>query len=354
MRPTPHRQPHRSRWPALALVLVVGLSACSDGGESAAPDTGPSTPPPAAVEQRGFALPTYTREGYESAETAAFLKQIADTGAEWVQLNPTFYQRSRSSSVIEESDTTPSDAGVEKAVKAAHDAGLKVMLKPHVDLRESGAHRGEIRPSDRQVWFDSYAGFITRYADLGARTGVEAFAVGTELNGLSDARESWLRIIGTVRSRYSGMLTYAANFNEYRRVAFWDAVDVVGVDAYFPLSKNPTTDVAALESAWAPIKDELAKFSAQTGKRIVFTEVGYASQRGATTAPYSWTISQQPDEREQAAGYEALLTAFHQEPWWAGVFWWCWEIPRDENLSRPLGYMPRGKAAEDVVRQWWK
>ncbi len=306
------------------------------------------------MEQRGFALPTYTRQGYETAETAAYIKQIANTGAQWLQLNPTFYQTSRSSNVIEEGNTTPTDAGVEKAVKAAHDAGLKVMLKPHVDLRDSGSHRGEIQPSDRNRWFASYEAFISRYADLAARTKVEAFAVGTELNGVSDDRESWLRMVSTVRSRYSGMLTYAANFNEYRRVAFWDAVDLIGVDAYFPLAKNPTADVAALEAAWAPIKKDLGEFSAKAGKKIVFTEVGYASQRGTTTAPYSWTISQQPDEAEQAAGYEALLTAFHNEPWWAGVFWWCWEIPQDENSSRPLGYTPRGKAAEDVVRQWWE
>jgi hypothetical protein len=355
-------------WARLARVLLLAtfavvLAASSSGDSRAegplAPSPAPAEPPDNALadqgsrEQRGFALPTYDRQGYSSNETGVSLKQIPDTGAEWVQLNPTWYQPTKRSSDITARYDTPSDSSVETAIGLAHQARLKVLLKPHLDLLDN-TRRSEIRPGNRAAWFTSYKKFISHYAELATRTGVDQFAVGTELGGLSDDRAGWIDVVGAVRARYTGTLTYAANFDEYRHVAFWDAVDLIGVNAYFQLTDGPPADTETLIEEWKPIMTQLGEFAAQTGRKILFTEAGYTSQHGSTTAPWSWTVSDRPDQAEQAAGYEALLESFHEKPWWAGVFWWCWDVPSEDKPSDPLGYTPRGKAAQDVVTSWWK
>jgi peptidoglycan/xylan/chitin deacetylase (PgdA/CDA1 family) len=168
-----------------------------------------------------------------------------------------------------------------------------------------------------------------------------------------DDRDHWLDVIWVVRARYHGTLVYAANFNEYVDVSFWDSLDLIGIDAYWSLSQRPTSDAAVLERAWQPIRADLAAFAAKNHRRILFTEAGYTSERGTTTLPYSWTISQTPDQSEQAAAYQALLASFDKQSWWAGVFWWVWDVLPDEGGDHTLDFSPRGKLAENVVRRWW-
>jgi hypothetical protein len=319
---------------------------------------GPSRPvvtPQRDDVQRGFAMPTYSADGYRSSQAGKYLEQIANTGATWVQFNPTWYQDGKRTATVAASPQSPSDEAVEQVISTAHRMGFKVLLKPLVDLgpREPG-YRGEIRPADPAAWFASYTAFIAHYAELAARLQVAEFAVGTELAGVSGDRTRWLAVVRAVRARYDGLLLYAANFDEYRQVSFWDAVDLIGIDGYWELSDRPTADVAALRRAWEPIVRELAAFAARTARSIVFAEAGYTSRRGSTTAPWDWTISNTPDQAEQAAGYEALLATMSGQSWWAGVFWWCWDVPMASATTDPLGYSPHGKAAEDVVRRWWR
>jgi hypothetical protein len=304
--------------------------------------------------QRGFALPTYARDGYESRQAALGLRQLAAVGARWVQINPTWYQDHPAGSRIGPSAATPTDAGVRSVIAEAHRLGLKVFLKPLLDLVPDGSsYRGTIRPADRAAWFSAYRSFIDHYAELATRQRVEQFGVGTELAGVSGDRAGWLQVVASVRQRYAGPVVYAANHDEYRSVAFWDAVDLIGIDAYWPLSSRPTADVRALRRAWAPIVAELATFAGRHRRRILFTEAGYPSQRGSTTAPWSWTTSSTPDQGEQAAAYRALLAGLRGRSWWAGVFWWAWDVPPAGNGGDPLGYTPRGKAAERVLRDCW-
>ena len=333
----------------IALVLTPG--AVRNGTP---PQPTPAVVAPRDGQQRGVALPTYTAEGYRSPQAVRYLGEIAAIGATWVQFNPTWHQHGARSATIAASADTPTDAALEHIVSAAHRAGLKVLLKPLLDLAgaEPG-YRGTIRPADPAAWFASYTAFIGHYADLAARLNVAEFAVGTELAGVSGDRAGWLRVIEAVRLRYHGRLLYAANFDEYRQVGFWHAVDLIGIDAYFKLSDRPTTDVDGLRRAWAPIVRELADLAARTGRSVLFTEAGYTSRRGSTTAPWDWTTGSTPDQAEQAAAYQALLAGLSDQPWWAGVFWWCWDVPPEQTATDPLGYSPHGKAAEAVVRRWW-
>ncbi len=341
---------------ALAAVAVLFVAGCSSSGDDDAsgPQSGGRSDDRKVSGLRGITLPSWNTDDYSGPQAGTYLRQIAATGARWVTFTPTWYQDRVTDSAMRATHETAGDDGLRHIIRLAHDAGLKTMVKPHVDLI-GGGDRAEIRPADRDAWFAAYRRFITHYADLAAATGVEQFAVGTELAGTSQDGERWGATVAAVRERYRGPLTYAANYDEYRKVAFWRDLDVIGIDAYWPLADRPTTDAARLREAWQPIGEELAAFSAREHRKILFTEAGYVSQRGSTTAPYSWTVSKRDGDAEQAAGYEALLAAFDGKPWWAGVCWWMWDDwPDSGETAKRLAYTPHGKPAEKVLRKWWK
>lgn len=330
---------------AVAALVVAGLALAPSAGIGLV--AGPA-------EQRGLVLPTWERHGYLTSDTPGAVRAIADVGAGWVQIVPTWYQVSRTSTEIAPTDSSVADEDIRHMVDLARGAGLEVLLKPHVDVLD-GSDRSVIDPNDREAWFRSYRAFIDHYADLANEMDVSQFAVGTELSTLSGDRQRWLTVINDVRKRYEGPLVYAANRFEYAGVPFWDAVDLIGVDGYWQLSSYPTADVSQLERAFAPIRDHLAALAARVGRRILFTEAGYPSQHGAATAPWNAAQSRRPAEDEQAAAYQALLATFTGQPWWAGVFWWTWEVHHRYRIdpTEDLDYSVRGKLAEAVLRRWW-
>ncbi|MET9875597.1 hypothetical protein ABZZ36_13380 [Actinacidiphila glaucinigra] len=340
-----------------AAVLALTAGCTTVGARPADRSEGrPHEPPGDAADDRvrGIALPSWAADDYDSPAAGRYLRGIAATGARWVSFTPTWYQSGVHDSSMRTTGETASDASLRRIVREAHAAGLKVLLKPHVDLT-GGGDRAGITPADPDAWFASYTRFITRYAELAGSLGVERFSVGTELAGTSRDGGRWAAVIRAVREAYDGPLVYAANYDEYEHVPFWGALDLIGVDAYWPLADRPTTDARRLRDAWRPVIRELAGYSARHHRRVLFTEAGYVSQRGATTAPYSWTVSRQPGEAEQAAAYEALLAALDEERWWAGVCWWMWDDwPDSGETPARLAYSPHGKPAEEVLRRWWR
>ncbi|OMI34888.1 glycoside hydrolase family 113 [Streptomyces sparsogenes] len=340
-----------------AVAVLTGCSTGGDGPPSAHPSGHTGTPAPGAGPDgrvRGITLPAWNADDYDRREAPRSLRQIADTGARWVVFTPTWYQDGTRRNTIHTTEETASDRSLRRIVGLARAAGLKVMLKPHVDLVDGGDRAG-IRPADPDAWFTAYGRFITHYAELAEELDVEQFAVGTELAGTSTDRRRWRKVIAAVRETYHGPLTYAANYDEYARVRFWDSLDLIGIDAYWPLAATSTTDPARLAAGWRPIVTELAAFAARQDKKILFTEAGYVSQRGTATAPYSWTVSHRAAPDEQSAAYQALLTAFDGRPWWAGVCWWMWDDwPDSGETERRLAYTPHGKPAERVLRRWWR
>jgi hypothetical protein len=303
-----------------------------------------------AVEQRGLVLPAWRVNGYEGTTPQA-ISDIAGLGATWIEFTPTWYMATGTSSTIDGAWTV-TDAAVLAAIDLAHSKGLKVLLKPHVDPR-GDTYRWEINPSNRAAWFNSYQSMMTHYATIAQQKGVDEFSVGCELATMSGSadRSAWLTVINAIKAIYSGPLVYAANTYEYPNVSFWDQLNFIGIDAYFPLSTTPTMDISALEAAWIPIRDQMSAFATGVGRPILFTEAGYPSLVGAAVEPWNSQYSSTPSQQEQAAAYDALLATFTGQPWWAGVFWWTWWT--DDGVSAPLDFAVQGKVAESVLRNRW-
>jgi hypothetical protein len=265
---------------------------------------------------------------------------LAATGANWASLLVTWYQDTATSNLIaRRDDKTPTDDALRIAVQELHGKGLKVMLKPHVDPW-NGQWRGEINPSNPDSWFDSYTHFIVHYAQLAQEQQVEALCMGTELKTVSGAanRNRWIAVIDALRAEYRGLLTYAANAtspaDEFTSVSFWDQLDLLGLDGYFPLTDRNDVTLADLVSAWRSnlygedLVATVRNFSNSRLKPVIFTELGYRSVDGANREPWNFSLAGGYDPGEQRDCYEAALSVWSsQASWMRGFFWWAWPVP---------------------------
>ncbi|MFP4355448.1 MAG: glycoside hydrolase family 113 [Phycisphaerae bacterium] len=288
-------------------------------------------------------------------------------------------------------------------IDAIHDRGMKVMLKPLVNLRNDPSHwRGQIPGSDSWFWgsgqavhdgthagaaddpYDGYANYIYHWAEIAQAHNVEIFAIGTELASASGGPTNearWRAAIGSdggdgvggsgsgIRNRYDGLLTYAAQpawspsppatTATAADIRWWDEMDFLGVDAYYPLTdyygNNDDPSLETLIAAWEGHADMLADWSAAHGLDVLLTEVGYTSSDGTTRHPWELPGSSPEDQAEQAAAYQALLTALWDEPFFEGAFWWNWEIDPDPSDwdHAPTWFTPQGKLAEDVLADYY-
>jgi hypothetical protein len=348
----------------LAVLLAVVLPAC--GGSSSGPSPEPSPTPTAAAarfDYNGITHVSWWHDEYSYSDATTSRRILAATGGNWAGLLTTWYMDARDSSLIApDPQSTPTDDGVRRAIDEMHGLGLKVMLKPHVDVKD-GAWRGTITPGNPAAWFESYAEFMTHFASLAREKSVEMLCIGTELATMTDSRYAgaWSNVITRIRAVYSGALTYAANGvapgDEFTSVSFWPQMDLLGLDVYTPLTDKTNPTRAELVAGWRKNRDghdmvtTLRNFQAAHNKPVIFTEIGYRSADGSNRAPWDWQASMGPDPGEQADCYAAMYEVWSRETsWMKGPFWWAWNVPAPQPGD--TDYNPRGKPAEDVLKQW--
>ena len=281
---------------------------------------------------------------------------------EWIALNPFAYQRQVDSPWLQFGGDPP-DEHLRHAIRQAHELGLKVMLKPHIWLSAQSADhwRGTIAmgtEDDWNQWFDNYRRFILYYAAIAEQEEVDVLCVGVELARTALEREQdWRRVIAEVRNRYSGPLVYAANWwGEYEHVQFWDALDYIGINAFFPLSDVPQPNLASLRRNAEKVAGEIALLHQTSGKPVIFTEVGFKSISGASVRPWEWPRRFEPSVslEEQAGCYQAILETFWDKPWFYGMYWWKWFSDLNHGGALHPGFTPRGKPAERILSTWFR
>ncbi len=306
---------------------------------------------------KGINYTSWNRSELGSQISDSSLVYLSELGAKHAAIMAVWYQPNAKARFIGPTDKrSVSDECLAHAINASHRLGMKVMLKPHVDL-EDGDYRTNIVPSEE--WFDSYKKFILHYAEMAAKYNVEIFSVGTELSNTTTARwrKRWLEILAEVRKIYKGPIIYGANWDEYETVSFWSEVDYIGIDAYFPLTrkKDPTKD--ELIAAWKAIADKLEawlKAGGLAAKGIIFTEIGYDAVDGSNIEPWrvlSTIANQKEDQKEQADCLDSLMIVLSKRPWFKGFYWWNY-FPRPD--LGPLGYTLRGKEGEKILVEWFK
>lgn len=315
----------------------------------------PSTPsqvsePPAF--QKGVSYTAWSPEAYLSPESDESLRRMAEANVEWVAICFWWFQDDIfSTRIYPRPDLyTASNESIVHAIETAHSLGLKVMLKPMVDT-VGLSWRGLIPPS--AAWFASYGRFISSFAGLAEDMGVELYCVGCEFDFNDIAESDWRGIVSSVRSRYSGPLTYAAGPASVAVIQWWDALDYVGIDAYYPLSNGTDPTMDELVGSWNAAADVIEEWQSGIGKPVIFTEVGYRSADGANRLPWNWQGELQVDLGEQADCYRAALSVLWNRSWFCGSYWWNWETDPEAGGDDDDGYTPQNKPAGDILADWY-
>lgn len=305
---------------------------------------------------RGMSYSSYNERDLVAKDSDAMLNYLKSLNVSHISLIVTWYQDNLGSDKMYPEDPqggrTPVDEALSHAINKIHSLGMRVMLKPHLDV-QAGDFRGHIPGSEE--WFKNYEEFILRYAKFAQKYNVEIFCVGTELAGTSlRFAGNWRKLIKDVRRVYRGPLVYAANWDEYTKVPFWNDLDFVGIDAYFPLTSKNDPSREELIAAWEKRADEIENFlkNKDVNKPVIFTELGYRNIDGCNIKPWERKpAADTEDQKEQADCLDATMTALVHKSWFNGLYWWN-SFPEDTDTL--LGYTVKGKLVESVLSDWYK
>lgn len=343
----------------LPLLLIVGLTAEPELGSSAG-GAGEAT----AAEVRGMTISTRTMgsewgsDGFE-----AELDRLQALGVNWVAIHP--YAGIRGDGTVRFTEHDPDDppAYLARPIAAAHARGMRILVKPHLAYWGSPfSWRGEIRFEDEAADARFWSGLRAWTVNLAEVTrAADAFVVGTELE-LQVAREAeWRGLIAEVRAVTDAHLTYSANWDGVERVPFWDALDVIGVQAYFPLVADAGPDgipsSGDLRAAWEPHLARLEALSERTGRDVFFAELGY--DRSETTHERPWIGAPRRTTPSAAAvtlQLRCLDVAFdvfeEQADWLHGGFLWKWFVPGSRR-GGSTDFQLDNEAARGLLSRRW-
>lgn len=290
------------------------------------------------------------------------VQKVSDIGAGWICLVPYGFQRNGEAKVnggLSNKWWGEGKEGLIKCIEMAKKAKLKIMVKPQVWVRDGWVGAVSYKKEeDWRTWEESYKAYILSIGEVAAQYNVELFCIGTEYDLIAQQRELyWRDLIKSVRKIYSGSLVYSANWDNYQKIKFWDALDYVGISAYFPLSsmKQPTENFLGLE--WKKIDKKMNSFSKKYNKKILFTEYGYMSVDHC--ADKTWELEAKVDQLEvnqdcQATAYAAMFSEIWAKDYIAGGFLWKWfpYASRREG-SREKEYDPQNKQAAQILKKYY-
>ena len=309
--------------------------------------------------QRGVA---FTQErwrnggDYASASIGEALAPLKQLGVDSVSVSPFAFMPGPSvPDLIRFRDE--SDEGIANVTGQAHRLGLKVMLKPQVWLR-GGFYSGNIHfgsGADRATWFAKYRQWILHYARLAEENHANLLCLGNELGEMAGYGAEWRDMIASVRRIYHGPLTYAAHWGEeFETLPFWDSLDYIGLNNYYPLAHDGNTSAEALQKGANEVLRRVEQVQKRWRRPVIFTEAGFPSRRGGVVEPWNEKPPATLDLDEQARGYEAVFRSFFGKPWFYGMYWWKWYStgvgggPGDSSIT------PMNKPAAAVMSRWYR
>lgn len=292
-------------------------------------------------------------EGYGSQVASAQLARIKALGANSVTLVPYGFTRAPAETTVRWTGSDETDERVAHTIREARRLGLATVLKPQLWSR--GTWTGDIAFTDEAAfrqWMASYRLFILHYARLAASEHADLLVVGTELGGLTGREAAWRELIRDVRRVWSGPLTYAANWGEeVESVAFWNDLDYIGVNFYYPLVSKAGETPQAGSPRLRELDRTLERLSKRHRKPVLITEVGFAASAAAPLEPWK-EHNAALDPEMQARCYEVVFRALYRRPWLAGLSWWKWPSHGRGSAEDP-SFSPLGKPALTVLERWY-
>jgi hypothetical protein len=311
------------------------------------------------VFQKGMSYTPWGKNSLQAASSDLSIVNMSQTGVQWIALTVFWFQDGRASTEISEDFNyySASKPSLVHAIERIHAAGMKVMLKPHVDMR-TGEWRARIQPS--AAWFNAYEQYIVNWAKFATENRVDMLCVGCEFVDAAESRQhetEWRRITASVRGVFQGPLTYASNHGSEQSVLWWDALDYIGIDAYYSLTAKANPTLNELLSVWKSRANLIESWRNRNWSNmpIIFTEIGYRSYDGANAEPWDYTKDDpaKVDLQEQVDCYNAALQVLTPRDWFFGFYWWQWDTQADSGGETHTGYTVQNKPAQILLADWY-
>jgi hypothetical protein len=244
-------------------------------------------------------------------------------------------------------------------VQIAHDAGLKVFLRPLIDdsnLAKQNPHNwgGKLEPTNVNMWFTKYFRTIKQYLQMAQREKVEYFAIATELDSLANQGD-WAWLIAHSSRLYSaGKLEWSWSWDTGVKKLLWPST-IFGFDSYPHLPRASLTATPnQLLQGWDYLLWHRPSYRIPQLSAATISEIGIAAQDGS----YGWPASGgvplhgHPFNQQIQANWFTTACAFMKEHKLRGIYFWgAWlarnngSLPNRPDPARPTNLQPEGQLA---------
>ena len=292
---------------------------------------------------RGIIISTHGGgQDWGQDEIVPTLRDIKQLGANWVAIHPYAGISADGSVSLRRYDSSEAPIYWTRPIQEAHALGLKISITPHLAYWRSGFEwAGDIEFHTDEEWSRFWTGYRTWILTLAAACkDADAFVIGTELDKTLHFEKEWRALIAEVRLVFKGPITYGANWSDYARVSFWDALDVIGIQAYFPLTDKEHPTERDVRLGWEKRLKELRAYSRAQNRNIVFTELGYNQSYLAASQPWNYRADDDGARPLQEMCWRIAFEAIASEPCIVGSLLWKWfpmprPFGRDFQLATP-------------------
>ena len=296
--------------------------------------------------------------GYGGRKATEALEKMKSLGSNAMAIVPYSYIRDKNKPTpfrFSDNAGSENDEGVVHSTFVANKLGMTTVLKPQIFAGNSWP--GDVEMQNKKDWesfFKYYHKWIRHYALLAEIHQMDVLCVGVEFaKATLGHEEEWREIISSLRGMYQGKMTYAANWGEeFEKVGFWDELDFIGLDCYYPLSKNDKADKAELKSNFENVKKRIEKVYTKFKKPIVFTEIGFRSIDVPWKNPHA-DGDDSFNAVSQQLCYEVVFEGIENEPWCGGILWWKFPSYLEYRSIENSAFTPNNKKAEETVKKWF-
>ncbi len=298
--------------------------------------------------------------GYGSEAARNSLIQLQTLGSNAIAIVPYSYMRDPNKPTplpLMQRAGSETDESVVASHAHAQALGLYTMLKPQIWMR--GSWPGDISmksEADWELFFEYYYRWMRHYALLAEMEHIDMLCVGVEFSKATRERpEDWRKLIRKLRGIYHGPITYAANWGEeFEQLSFWQDLDYIGLNCYYPLSKDKKATKEELKEGFEKIIEKVELICKKEGKSLIFTEIGFRSTEQTWLNPHADADGRGYDGEAQKECYEIVFEQIKDKPWCNGILWWKWPSYMDYRGGENTGFSPNGKPAETTVAQYFR
>jgi len=293
---------------------------------------------------RGATTPMWSF-GTEAAAKVDF-RQLAQSGANSVIIDFQLRVSSLSGSRVSWGDSTVTDGDLKEAITLAGEAGLKVWLKPIVQIGNQGLNWQQLDPTSKQTFFSEYDTKILQALKQDAHGYVSNILLSNELTDLTTNPGNigyWQTLIDKIHAarpdllvgfNAMGLMGDPPGQSEFERIpdALYSLVNFVGISAY-PVINAKT--VQGFENGWHHDQfgidqvQVMLNFFSRNSLPIFFTELGSRYQHGGQQFPQGASAD--------AAFFDASFKVISQElsSRVAGVFPYAWMLNDNDFTNVP-------------------